>query len=179
MASSKIAYRYSKSLFDLAGQNNSMEEVKTDMESLITICKDSRELVNLLKNPIVKPDDKKAVLRRVFSDSSETTLSFLDFMVSKKREAELPLVAEQFINAYDKMNGIAKATVISALPLNDDTIAKVKSYIRGIAGSDDIIVRNEIDSSIIGGIIIKYEDKLLDMSVAKELREIRKELIYN
>ena len=43
----------------------------------------------------------------------------------------------------------------------------------------DIQIINEIDSTIIGGIIIKYEDKLLDQSVSKELREIRKQLIYN
>ena len=89
------------------------------------------------------------------------------------------MVAQYFISAFNEINGIAEATVISAVALSDETLLKIKSYASGLLGKADIALKNEIDPSIIGGIVIKHEDKLLDMSVSKELREIRKTLIYN
>lgn len=179
MASSRIASRYSKSLIELASDSNSLDAVKADMVSVEETCSSSKELSNLLNNPIVKPEDKKAVLSKVFSGLNKLSLDFVLFLVDKRRESELPLVANQFIQAYDQLKGISRATVISAIPLSQDTLSKVKSYIQGLVGSGDLELSNEIDPSIIGGMVIKHEDRLLDMSVAKELREIRKEIIFN
>ena len=179
MASGRIASRYSKSLFELASDQGTVDTVKNDMDTVLDTCNGSRELQSLLKNPVVSNSNKKAVLNKIFDSCSETTKSFMQLLIDKKREAELPLIAGQYIDAYDKMKGIAKATVISAMPLNDETLNKVKSYVKGITSTDEIILTNEIDPSIIGGIIVKHEDRLLDMSVSRELREIRKELIYN
>jgi len=179
MASSRIAARYSKSLLDLAIEKGQLEQVKSDMDGIAQICNSSKDLVNLLKNPIVKADNKKTVLNSVFSNMSDTTKLFIGFLVDKKREQELPLVAEQFVASYDQMKGIAKATVVSAVQLSTETMAKVKTYVIGLLGKSEIELNNEVNPSIIGGVIIKHEDKLLDMSVSKELREIRKTLIYN
>lgn len=160
-------------------QSGSIDQVKKDMDTVVSVCSGSKDLLMLLKNPIVKTADKQAVLVKVFAECSKGTQDFIQFLVKSKRESELPMVAHQFIRAYDELKGIAKATVVSALPLNEDTLNKVKMYLKSITGSSEIELHNEIDPSIIGGIVIKHEDKLLDMSVARELREIRKELIYN
>jgi F-type H+-transporting ATPase subunit delta len=100
-------------------------------------------------------------------------------LIDKKREEELPLIAAQFLATYNQMKGISKATVVSAIPLSDDKLAQLQSYVEQLLNKSDIQLHNEVDQSIIGGVIIKYEDKLLDKSVSKELREIRKQLIYN
>ncbi len=179
MASSRIAIRYSKSLLDLASQEGELEKVKGDMDNVAEICTSSKELANLLKNPIVKARDKKAVLGKVFSSTTPTTQKFIDFLVDKKRENELPSVAQNFITSYNNLKGIAKATIVSAIALSEESLSQIGNYVSELLGKDGIELKNEIDPSIIGGIIIKHEDKLLDMSVSKELREIRKTLIYN
>ena len=179
MASSRIASRYSKSLLDLANKAGKLEEVKSDMDAVAAICSESKELQNLLKNPIVNADDKKGVLAKVFNNTQTLTQEFISFLVEKNREEELHQVAIGFVDSYNEMKGIAKATVVSAIPLNTDTLAQMKSYVEGLIGKADIELINEVDPSIIGGVVIKHEDKLLDKSVSKELREIRKQLIYN
>jgi F-type H+-transporting ATPase subunit delta len=179
MASSRIASRYSKSLLDLAILGSKLEEVKNDMDAVATICSESRELTNLLNNPIVASAAKKAILTKVFANTNELTRSFVSFLVDKKREGELHMVATNFIASYKEMRGIASATVISAMPMNEATHAKMKKYVETLIGKSDIEITNVVDPTIIGGIIIKHEDKLLDKSVSKELREIRKQLIYN
>ena len=179
MASSRIAIRYSKSLLDLATQGGKIEEVKNDMDVVLAICANSKDLSSLLNNPIVNAEDKKAVLSKVFNNATDVTKGFLAFLVEKKREGELALIASNFIASYNEMKGIARATVISAVSLSNDTLTQMKSYVEGLLGKEDIELINEVDPKIIGGVIIKHEDKLLDKSVSKELREIRKQLIYN
>ena len=179
MASNRIASRYSKSLLDLAVAGGKLEEVKNDMNAVAAICSESHDLKNLLKNPIVAGDAKKAVLSKVFANTNDITKGFISYLVDKKREEELPLVASNFIASYNEMKGIASATVLSATPLDETTLSKMKRYVENLIGKSDIALHNEVDAAIIGGIIIKHEDKLLDKSVSKELREIRKQLIYN
>jgi len=179
MASSRIASRYSKSLFDLAIQENKIEQVKADMHSIESMCKSSNDLIALLKNPIVKAEDKKAIMLKLIHETDKSTQDFVSFLIDKKREEELPHIASQFIASYNQMKGISQATVVSAVPLSDKNLSQMQSYVEQLLNQSDIQLQNEVDPSIIGGVIVKYEDKLLDKSVSKELREIRKQLIYN
>jgi F-type H+-transporting ATPase subunit delta len=179
MAFGRIASRYSKSLLEIAQGNNELDKVKADMDAVQQICMNSKDLISLLNNPIVKTADKKAVLQKIFASLGKTTQSFISFLVDRNREATLPMVAENYIKAYNTLKGINKATVTSAIPLSKETLTKLENYTKGILGLTEVELDNQIDPSIIGGIIIKHEDKLLDLSVSKELREIRKTLIYN
>ena len=88
-------------------------------------------------------------------------------------------VASQYISTYNEIKGIASATVVSATPLSEDAMGKMKTYVSSLLSIKDIELNNVVDPSIIGGVIVKHEDRLLDKSVSKELREIRKQLIYN
>lgn len=179
MASSRIASRYSKSLFDLAIQDNKIEQIKEDMLLIEAICESSNDLIALLKNPIVKAESKKAVMLKLIGEKDKSIQDFVSFLIDKKREEELPSIASQFIASYNQMKGISQATVVSAVPLSDKKLSQMQSYVEQLLNQSDIQLHNEVDPSIIGGVIIKYEDKLLDKSVSKELREIRKQLIYN
>jgi F-type H+-transporting ATPase subunit delta len=179
MASNRIASRYSRSLLDLATSSDKLEAVKDDMNLVEQVCSESKELQVLLRNPIIKSTDKKAVLQKIFSTTESLTQNFIAFLVDKNREEELPLVAENFISAYNQMKGIAKATIVSAIPLSEDTLSEMKTYVESLTGKSGLQLNNQVDPTIIGGVVIKHEDSLLDKSVSKELREIRKKLIYN
>ncbi len=163
----------------MATAGGKLEAIKGDMEAITAICAESKELRNLLKNPIVTADNKKAVLAKVFSGTDKISQDFIAYLTEKRRESELSNVASQYITAYNEIKGVASATVVSATALSADAMAQMKSYVSGLLGKTDIELSNEVDASIIGGVIIKHEDKLMDKSVSKELREIRKKLIYN
>ena len=179
MATSRIATRYSSSLLDLAKSGNKLDAVKDDMDVIVKIYTESKDLRSLLNNPIVKIEDKKAVLAKVFAGTDDTTRDFIGSLTDKRREGELANVATNFISSYNEMKGITSATVVTATALTGDALANMKSYVSTLLGKADINLTNDVDPTIIGGIIIKHEDKLLDKSVSKELREIRKQLIYN
>mgnify|MGYP003873448859 CR=1 FL=1 len=111
------------------------------------------------------------------SGTSALHLAMLSINLKPNDTILMPSV--NFIASYNEMKGIASATVVTATALTGDVLATMKSYVSTLLGKTDIDLTNDVDPTIIGGIIIKHEDKLLDKSVSKELREIRKQLIYN
>ncbi len=179
MATSRIATRYSSSLLDLAKSSNKLDVVKDDMDVIVTIYVESQDIRSLLNHPIVKREYKTAVFTNVIVSTDNTTYTFISLLADRRREGELANVATNFISSYNEMKGITSATVVTATALTGDALADMKSYVSTLLGKADIDLTNDVDPSIIGGIVIKHQDKLLDKSVSKELREIRKQLIYN
>lgn len=100
-------------------------------------------------------------------------------VVSRKREDLLAEMAGDYQTRYRDANGMASAVVRSAIELNEEVLDNVKRYLRSMIGKEEIELTNVIDSSVIGGMVVQYEDKVLDLSVARELREIRKQIIIN
>jgi F-type H+-transporting ATPase subunit delta len=177
--SSRVASRYAKSLLDLAQSQSVDGKVYEEMLSFGQLTSESTDLKDLLNNPIISGTDKLKVLGKVFEGASDLTKSFVELVVGRKRESELANIANVYVQRYDELKGVTKVTVKSAIALDNKSIEDVKRYLKGVVAKDDIQVENVIDASVIGGMVIQFEDKLLDLSIAKELKEIRKQLIYN
>ncbi|MCB9261254.1 MAG: ATP synthase F1 subunit delta [Flavobacteriales bacterium] len=177
--SSRVASRYAKSLLELAQTNGSDAAVYSDMQAIVDLAKQNKDFSELLNNPVVKASDKLAVIKKVILDTNPLTVQLIELVVDKKRENELVNIADDFISKFDAQKGVTKVLVRSAISLDDATLQNVKHYLKGIVTNEEIHIENVVDPSVLGGMVIKFEDKLLDMSVAKELKEIRKQLIYN
>ena len=131
------------------------------------------ELSLLLKSPIVKTDKKLKILEEIFgSKISKVTMSFINIVTAKKRESLLALIASSFIALYKAHNKIETATVITADPLDEALIAEVISFIKK-HGDDNVELTKKVDSTIIGGAIIRMGDRQLDTSVSKAISELR------
>jgi len=173
MAQSRATIRYAKALFQLAVEQDILEQSYQDMKFLDAVCKESKELVLLLKSPIVKTDKKLKILEEIFnSQIHKTTMSFIRIITAKKREGLLLLVAGSFINLYKKHNNIQPATVISATSLDESLRAEVITFIEKY-GDKKAELEEKIDERIIGGAVIRMGDKQLDASVSREISELR------
>lgn len=175
----RIASRYSKSLLHLASEAGSQDKVYQDMSDIRKSIHESREFQNLLKSPVVATDKKKSILGEILKNQQEITRNFVMYLVDKKREMYLAQICDSYVQQYHSLKGIAEATVTSAFQLDKHTLDSVRKYLSNAFSKDDIKLENVIDRTIIGGMIIQYEDRRLDMSVQKELQEIKKQLIYN
>ncbi len=175
MSVTAIANRYAKSLLDLSVEQNKLEQVYGDMLGFKEALK-SRDLVMLLKSPIVSMDKKKAVFNAAFADKADKlSLSFFDLVISKGREANLPDMADAFIQLYREKNNISSAKVISASKLSEDKLNVVKQKINEFVKSDKIEITEVIDSSLLGGFILELGDKRYDASVKGKLNRLKKE----
>ena len=173
MKQSRVTIRYAKALFQLVIEQDKLEQSYNDMVLLDKVCAESKEFLLLLKSPIVKTDKKLKILEEVFgSKISKVTMSFINIITTKKREKILALIASSFITLYKAHNKIETATVITADPLDEALIAEVISFIKK-HGDDNVELTKKVDSTIIGGAIIRMGDRQLDTSVSKAISELR------
>ena len=98
MPNPRLATRYAKSLIDLSVERGQLEVVYRDMQYLQQVCKASRDFVNLLRSPVIKADKKQAIIKAITKDKvSELTAVFINLMINKSRESDMPEIVEAFI----------------------------------------------------------------------------------
>ena len=170
----KVASRYAKSLIDLAQEHNNLDEVKTDMDSVVSVIKTSTELQAVLNNPIIKTDKKVAVLNALFADKVKPEIiGFFNIMAKKGRAELIYATAQEFIREYNEVKGIVKAEVISAAKLSDSNIEELKKAI-GEQINAQVVLTNKVDESLIGGFIVKVGDRQLDESIQGKLNKLER-----
>jgi len=173
----QVASRYAKSLIDLANEQGNLELVKTDMEQIAAVIKSSTELQAVLSNPIIKTDKKQNILNSLFSGKIEPAiLAFFNIMVRKGRSNILYATVLEFVREYNEIKGIVKAEVTSATPLSAANIDALKTII-GEQVNAQIILTNKVDSTLIGGFIVKVGDRQIDTTLAGKLNKLERYLI--
>jgi len=170
MADSKAVSRYVKSLLNLAVSNGVLDEVHEDMKSFERVLAQNRPLVNVLRSPIVKHYKKKKVLESLFRGRyNDLTLSFFRIITEKNREEILPLIAKEFHSAYNEHQGIGKASVVTAVPLDNELREEILSVAKRVVGKSQVELKEEVDPTIIGGFILNAGTQQIDSSIKHKL----------
>ncbi len=180
MPNPRLATRYAKSLIDLAIEKGQLEKVYADMQWLNSICKSNRDLVNLLRSPIIKGDTKKKILEAVTGGNiSEMTAAFNRLLITKGRESNLPEISNAFITAYKDKKDIQTIHLTTAAPVTDSVKAAIVEQVKKTAGFQHVELEEKVDPDLIGGFVLQVGDKLVDASVAYDLKEIAKQFQNN
>ncbi|EOZ92254.1 ATP synthase delta chain [Indibacter alkaliphilus LW1] len=174
MSDIKVASRYAKALLELAVEKEQLEEVAKDVKLLLTIASENRDFVLMLESPIVNTDKKFNVLDRLFSKTaSNITMSFFGIITRKNRSEVLLATAKEFQKQYNLQKGIQVAEITTTFKLTDDLKKSVVEIVKEISGLKTVELVEKINPEIIGGFILKVNDKLLDDSISNKLRTLR------
>jgi F-type H+-transporting ATPase subunit delta len=179
MQNPRLASRYAKSLVDLAAEKGQLEAVRADMQVLQQITKSNRDVVTLLKSPIIKPDKKQKILAAILEGKvSGITSAFIQLLVVKGRESNLPEITTEFARQYNQLNNISKVKITTAVPLDAAILGAIKQKVE--AGTDKKIeLETAVEPELIGGFVLESEDRLYDASVIRDLNDIRKQFTQN
>lgn len=176
MSYSRVASRYASALLKAAVQAHSLEAVRTDVDLLRMAIGVSRELIYLLKSPVVQQDQKVTVLRNIFAERvSPMTMNFILLLLEKRREKELPGIVMSFDEQYNQHMGIADVVIRSAIELDEAQKNSILEKVRKYTGKT-VVARYIIDPSLIGGFLVKIGDTVLDGSVRHQLDNLKKAL---
>lgn len=172
-----VANRYAKSLMELAVESKQVEVVREDMKKIANVCNENREFELFLKSPVIKTDKKISVIESIFKGKiSDLTLSFVNLITSKHREALIHEIAKSFDEQYKLNKNIFTAVVTSAKGLDKATKQKVTDLIKSqMKGEVELI--EKIDANTIGGFILRIGDNQIDKTVARQLSNLKKELL--
>lgn len=175
-----VAYRYARSLMELAQEKGVLAGVAEDMRLVADTCTANRDLIMLLSSPVVKADKKVKVLEMIFANKTGAlTTTFIGILVRKGRERLLPDVAAAFSLLYKISKNIVVAQVTSAVALNDQTRANVRALAEKQHPGKTIELVEVVNADLIGGLSIRIGDELYDGSVSRHLADLRREFSKN
>ncbi len=180
MLNPRLASRYAKALLNISVEKEQLDNVYADIQWLLAICKSNRDFVSLLRSPIIKADKKQKIVDAITENKiNDVTGSFLKLIISKGREANLPEVLPAFISLYKKHNNIHPVTLTTAVPVSDTVKNNILNQVKRSAGVEKIELEEKVDPNLIGGFVLEMGDKMVDASIAYDLREVAKQFKNN
>jgi F-type H+-transporting ATPase subunit delta len=177
MDENKISVRYAKALFNLATEKKVLDEVKQDVDLLYQTSSAVPEFKIILGSPVIKTSDKAKIFKEIFSKRvNSITYSFLNLILSNKRESFLEDISRNFLALYRKYSGYKSAVISSAFPLDSKMIEQFKQLIRSKFKTEVELVCN-VNQDLIGGFVLRVEDQQIDASVSAKLKGLKLELV--
>ena len=166
-----IAKRYAKSIFSLAKERGVLDSTFREINMIIEIFNVNKDLINFITNPVVNLDKKKKIIEVVFSDNLESfSKSILYFIIENKRANLTTQIFEEFNILYRKEKNILQIHLITAKKASESL---KNSIIKKFGKGSDVLLREKIDKSILGGILVKSENKQFDSTVINSINKIK------
>ena len=175
----RASIRYAKPLIDLSISKGIIEDVFKDVNLFLDTCKSNYDFSLMLKNPIVPLNKKVDILKDIFSKTfNDLTLNTFIKIIYNNRDHILENICKKFVDLYNKHKNIQDVTLTSAIRLDESSLKKIKSKLSKLS-TKSISINQKINSNIIGGFILKVDDKMYDASYRTKLKNIKKTLLNN
>ncbi len=173
MINSTSPKNYAKALAEIAKDNvMSYEDIKHNLDTVILILQSSSELQMTLENTAISNSAKIDIINEVFKNQiNDKIINFLKILVNKSKFNELPLIIDEFNKILDNVNNIKRVEVVSAVQLTEDQKNKITEKLKNKLNKN-IIAEWIEQPEIIGGLIIKIEDDVIDASLKKKLENL-------
>lgn len=180
MQKSRIASVYAKSLIDLAQELNQMEAVNNDILYLRGVFKASRDFKVVMDSPIIAGDKKwKIVTALTQGKISDLTSKFIHLLIKKGREDKLEQILEAYKEQYNQVKGIYEITLTTATEISEEAKQKFVNKLSAETDFKHVQLFTKVDPEIVGGFVLEYEDKLVDASIRRDLKDIKKQFKTN
>ena len=177
MNESLITVRYAKAFYELASEKNILQNVRRDMEFILSLAAEVEDFRFLLSSPLIKGTEKNKIFSVLFNGQVDSiTMSLLALLIENKREAYLEGICRYFLRHYKKEQGIMEAAITTAFPLSKDITKKINDFVARHF-SARIELSEQVNPSIIGGFVLRVEDQQINASISSQLNRIKRELI--
>jgi F-type H+-transporting ATPase subunit delta len=172
-----IARRYAKALLLIGKEDNQIDTYRQELEGFSALIEKEGTLGQAINNPLYNADGRKKVLESVIEKLalSRVMKSFLTLLFDKGRFVYLSSINDFYQKLADELKGIARASLVSATALSSETVDKIRSTLSEKTGKD-IILEVEQDPGLIGGIVTRIGDLVLDGSIKTQLLNMRESL---
>jgi len=179
MVGSLAGNRYAKSLVSLSIEQNELDVIFKDMLLISETVGSCKDLDVLLKSPVVKTDKKQEILTSIFGkNTSKLTKQFLLLISSRNREALIGDIANAFVSQYKIIKKIIVTEVTSAVKLDEGQKKKILQLLN-TNNSSNIEFVEKIKPEIIGGFIVRVDDKQIDASISRKFDDLKQDFSKN
>ena len=176
MLTKGIADRYTKALLELASSTEEVDLFANQLDRIVELDEKDKTLIRFLSHPKVDAVKKKDLVKKVLGPYlSRYVLSTILLMIDNKRGYLVIEAAKRFSQIADEVRGVEKGTVITAVRLPDDLFKRIDEDIQRFS-ERNIVLQQELDPSMIGGVIIKLGNHIYDGSVRAKLQHFHDEM---
>jgi F-type H+-transporting ATPase subunit delta len=176
MIEGSLSRRYTKALFQLAQESQQEEVISRELEQFYAAYRNS-ELQEVLTNPALDADKRNNILLRVTETQqlSALTIRFLAILLARDRLKYLPEIVSCYRRLLNEARGRVEAKAVGASPLEPAMVDRLRQVLQGIAGKE-VVLQQETDPSLIGGVLVELEGKVYDGSVRMQLENMKQRI---
>ncbi|HVW17747.1 MAG TPA: ATP synthase F1 subunit delta [Solirubrobacteraceae bacterium] len=169
----EIAAVYARSLFEVARERGSLDRVRSEVGQFADAVAEQADLRVFLFSPNFSTEEKKEGLRRAVTDADETVANFLELLVDNHRTPVIFRIRRELDRLWERENRLLPVTITSAVPLDDATVDGIGTAIGQQTGRTVQLTR-EVDPDVLGGIVLRVGNSILDASIRNRLDQLRK-----
>jgi len=174
-----LARRYAKALFELAVEKKILDTIQNEVAFFSQSLDDNIQFRLFLFAQNISKKQKREKIERLIQDQvSNVFFNFVLVLLKKNREFIFPEIAKEFQNFVDKHHRKINALAITAQPLDEKSSSKLKSLLDKTFDAD-VQIQNDIDSTILGGIVVNVEGHVFDGSLQSQLARLKDDLVSN
>ena len=173
-----ISKTYGDALFELAVEKDKVDVLLEEIEQLQEVLAKNNEFGKLMNHPKIIKEEKIQVAKDVFEGRiSEELLGFLTIIITKDRYKDIDAILEYFVAEVKRYKGIGIATVTTAVPLKEEQCKKIEQRLLDTTQYTKMEMHYDLDESLIGGMVVRIGDRVVDSSIKTKLSELQKELL--
>jgi F-type H+-transporting ATPase subunit delta len=171
---SGVPGRYASALFELASEEKATEAVGQQLSTFGAAIDQSDDLRRLVRSPVFSSDDQIAALEGIAGQLgvSGTTLNFLKLVARNRRLPALPEMIKAYATLLSQSKGEIAGEVTSAEPLSAQQLSDLKAALKASLGRE-VALSTRVDSSILGGLIVKVGSRMMDNSLKTKLQSLK------
>ena len=176
MIQNEIAKKYSEALFSLAEEKDEFIKFKNDLNSIKEAFTEHKEFKNVLFHPRIKIEEKKRIFKRIFKEKiSQEIYNFIQLLIDKRRIFYIKAIINQFNDLVNDRKKILEIEVVSAIKLEENMKNRLKDKLeKGM--NYEVVLNNKVDPEILGGLVLKIGDKIIDGSIQYKLNTLSEQI---
>ena len=173
-----VSKTYGEALFEIAREENKTREMMEEIQELQEILKQNLEFDKMMKHPGIPKQDRAAAVENIFKGrASDELTGFLEIVVDKERYGEIQAIFDYFIDRVKEEQRIGVAYVTTAVELTDTQKENVKNRLLETTSYVVMEMHYEVDASLIGGMVIRINDRVVDSSIKSKISDLTKQLL--
>lgn len=171
-----VVNRYATALFEIAKEQGAMTKFKEEALAIVNLLQDTPEYVSLLGHPSVVEANKLEMVQEAFGGKvADEFVGLIELIIKKSRTEYLVDILMEFIKMAKEAEGILKGMITSAMPLTNKQIAQIETNLEQSTGKT-LELEVTVDPSLIGGMIVRIGDKVVDGSIKGQMDTLKSQL---
>ena len=178
MIEKSLATGYAQALFEVASERGGADDIEKDLEGIKDLLRSNREFRDILYHPSIIKTDKKNLIDKIIAPqcSSKWVRNLIYILVDRRREKMLDYLPDVFKGVAKRIKGVVSVKVQTAIPLTEDRLANLQESLKKLT-KKKVELETEVNNEIIGGMVIRIENKIIDGSVINHLKNLKKNLL--